>query len=42
MLVSSKGDYGKHIKIQSDNIQTLYAHCSKILVNENETVEIGK
>ena len=42
ILVSSKGDYGKHIKIQIDNIQTLYAHCSKILVKENDVVEIGQ
>jgi len=42
ILVSSKGDYGKHIKIQTDNIQTLYAHCSKILVKENDIIESGQ
>lgn len=41
-MVSSKGDYGKHIKIQTDNIQTLYAHCSKILVKENDNIEAGQ
>ena len=42
ILVSNEGDYGKHIKIQTDKIQTLYAHCLKILVNENDIVEIGQ
>lgn len=42
VLVSSKGDYGKHVKIETDNIQTLYAHCSKILVKENDKVEAGQ
>ena len=42
ILVSSKGDYGKHIKIETDNMQTLYAHCSKILVEEGEAVNVGQ
>lgn len=42
ILVSSKGDYGKHIKIETDQMQTLYAHCSKILVEEGEYVDVGQ
>ena len=33
---------GKHLKIEKDGVETLYAHCSKILVKENEFVEIGQ
>ena len=40
--VSSQGDYGKHLKIQKDNIITLYAHCKKIYVKEGENVQQGK
>lgn len=39
---SSKGDYGKHIKIENGYLHTLYAHCSKILVEEGEFVEVGQ
>ena len=37
-LVSSEGDYGKHIKIRCNNVTTLYAHCSKIYVKEGQIV----
>lgn len=45
--VSEVGDYGKHIKIQTDDdLVTLYAHCSKIYVQEGQEViqgdEIGE
>lgn len=42
--VSSEGNYGKHLKIESisdKNIITLYAHCSKITVKEGENVKKG-
>ena len=42
ILVSNKGDYGKHVKIETDKMQTLYAHCSKILVEEGDYVNIGQ
>lgn len=42
VLVSSKGDYGKHLKIENGKMQTLYAHCSKILVKEGETINVGQ
>lgn len=41
-LVSSKGDYGKHLKIEDGNLQTIYAHCSKILVKEGDYINIGQ
>lgn len=41
-LVSSEGDYGKHIKIRCNNVTTLYAHCSKIYVNEGQIVAEGQ
>lgn len=41
-LVSSEGDYGKHIKIRSNNVTTLYAHCSNIFVKEGQIVAQGQ
>ena len=40
--VSSKGNYGKHLKIASKidkNIIILYAHCSEILVKKGDKVK---
>lgn len=42
ILTSSKGDYGKHIKIENGYLHTLYAHCSKILVKEGDFVQVGQ
>jgi murein DD-endopeptidase MepM/ murein hydrolase activator NlpD len=41
-LVSNYGDYGNHLKIENGDLVTLYAHCSKILVNEGDTIEKGQ
>ncbi len=41
ILVSSEGDYGKHLKIQDGDLITLYAHCSKILVKQGQQVNKG-
>ena len=41
-LVSSSGDYGKHVKITTDDIVVLYAHCSSIKVNQGDVVEQGQ
>lgn len=38
---SSEGEYGKHIDIESDDILTRYAHCSKLLVEEGDEVKKG-
>ena len=40
-LVSNKGDYGVHVKIKNDDILTIYAHCSKILVKEGDRIKKG-
>lgn len=39
--VSSYGDYGKHIRIQNGDVVVLYAHCSKIYVNEGKDINQG-
>lgn len=36
---SEEGDYGKHLRIQSGEVLTLYAHCSELLVQEGSTVK---
>lgn len=40
--VSSEGDYGEHLRISTDNLVTLYAHCSKIYVTEGQEVSQGE
>ena len=40
--VSSQGDYGNHLKITNGEISTLYAHCSKIVVNEGDSIKQGQ
>lgn len=40
-LVSSTGDYGNHVKIENENVSTLYAHCKTIYVEEGEEVKKG-
>ena len=42
ILASSEGDYGKHYKIQIGDIIIIYAHCSKLYLNEGETVSQGQ
>lgn len=39
--VANNSIYGKHIKIQTDDILTVYAHCSEILVKEGQEVKMG-
>ena len=38
---SEEGDYGKHLRIQSGEVLTLYAHCSELLVQEGSIVKQG-
>lgn len=33
---------GKHVKIRCNNVTTVYAHCSKILVKEGQIVAEGQ
>lgn len=39
---SSKGDYGKHLKIQINDVIIVYAHCNKLYVNEGEVIKQGQ
>jgi murein DD-endopeptidase MepM/ murein hydrolase activator NlpD len=39
---SSKGDFGKHIKIQINDVIILYAHCNKVYVNEGDIIKQGQ
>ena len=42
-LCSSQGDYGNHIIVLAgENVQVLYAHCSKLLVAEGDVIKIGQ
>lgn len=42
ILKSSQGDYGKHYKIQIDDIVIIYAHCDKLYLNEGDDVYQGQ
>ena len=44
ILCSDTGDYGKHLKIQSEDgdLVTLYAHCSKLHVKKGDKVKKGQ
>ena len=41
-LVSSEGDYGKHVEIKNGEVLTKYAHCSKIVVKEGAKIKQGQ
>ena len=41
-MVSSYGDYGKHYRIQNDDVTIIYAHCSKLYLNEGDYVTQGQ
>ena len=42
ILASSQGDYGKHYKIQIDDVIIVYGHCSKLYLKEGDTVKQGQ
>ena len=42
MLPSTTGDYGKHLKIQIGDVIIVYAHCSKLYVNEGDMIKQGQ
>lgn len=42
ILASSKGDYGKHLKIQINEVVIVYAHCNKLYVKEGDIIEQGQ
>lgn len=39
---STEGDYGYHLRIENNGVTTLYAHCSKLCVEEGQTVVQGQ
>lgn len=39
---SIEGDYGNHLRIENGEVTTLYAHCSKLCVEEGATVKQGE
>lgn len=41
-LVSDQGSYGTHLKIVNKDVTTIYAHCSKILVKEGDSIKKGQ
>ena len=41
-MVSSYGDYGKHYRIQNDDVTIIYAHCSKLYLKEGDYVTQGQ
>ena len=41
-MVSNYGDYGKHYRIQKDEVTIIYAHCSKLYLNEGDYVTQGQ
>lgn len=41
-IVSSEGDYGKHLRIEKDDIAIYYAHCNKLYVSEGQEVKQGQ
>lgn len=41
-VASDEGDYGKHVKIVDGEVSTLYAHCSRIVVNQGDFVKKGQ
>ena len=42
ILASNNGDYGKHYKIKTQDLIIIYAHCSKLLLNEGDKVFQGQ
>lgn len=42
ILASNEGDYGKHYKIQINDVTVIYAHCSKLYLQEGDKVTQGQ
>lgn len=42
ILSSNTGDYGKHLKIQINDVILVYAHCNNLYVNEGNSVKQGQ
>ena len=42
ILASSEGGYGKHLNIKINDVTIIYAHCSKLYLNEGDKVVQGQ
>ncbi len=42
IFTSSKGDFGNHIKIQTNDVTIIYAHCNKLYVKEGDVIKQGQ
>lgn len=42
IFAGNKGDFGKHIKIQINDVIVIYAHCNKLYVNEGDVIKQGQ
>lgn len=42
IVAENRGDYGKHIKIQIEDLIIVYAHCNKLYVKEGDTISQGQ
>lgn len=42
ILSTNKGDYGKHLKIQINDVIIVYAHCNKLYVEEGAVIKQGQ
>lgn len=42
IFTSSKGDFGNHIKIQTNDVTVIYAHCNKLYVKEGDVIKQGQ
>lgn len=42
ILASTSGDYGKHLKVQTNDVVVVYAHCNNLYVNEGESISQGQ
>lgn len=41
-MASNEGDYGKHYRIEIEDVTIIYAHCSKLYLKEGDTVKQGQ
>lgn len=41
-LSSNEGDYGNHLKVIIDDVEVVYAHCSKLYKNYGDSVKQGE
>ena len=42
IYAGEKGDFGKHIKMQVNDVIVLYAHCNKLYVEEGNIIKQGQ